>query len=126
MNRTHEPSPSVKPHAATAPAMGFIFVMLILTLAGMWRRPTAIYPVHPQSTHTQVNINTADAYELSLLPEIGFALANRIIEYRRSNHGFTSIDQLENVSGIGPITLDRVRPYVDTRSSSPASLLPIR
>ena len=53
-----------------------------------------------------VNINTANALELELLQNIGPAKAARIIEYREQNGPFTSVDDLVQVSGIGPKTLE--------------------
>jgi competence protein ComEA len=59
-----------------------------------------------------VNVNVATAAELELLPEIGPALAQAIIEYRTSNGPFTTIEELLDVPGIGPATLDAVRELV--------------
>ena len=59
-----------------------------------------------------VNINTASADRLILLPGIGPAYAERIISYRKENGPFTSVDELENVKGIGKKKLARLRPFV--------------
>jgi competence protein ComEA len=59
-----------------------------------------------------VNINSASAVELEALPGIGEVLAATIVEYRTQNGPFTSVDQLEDVSGIGPATLDEIRDQV--------------
>ncbi|CCO07900.1 helix-hairpin-helix domain-containing protein [Desulforamulus hydrothermalis] len=48
-----------------------------------------------------VNINTAGVAELDTLPGIGPALAERIIQYRQANGPFQTIEDLQNVSGIG-------------------------
>lgn len=58
-----------------------------------------------------IDINTADARQLAELPGIGDTLAGRIIDYRLANGAFTSIDQLDNVKGIGPKTIEELRPY---------------
>ncbi len=56
-----------------------------------------------------VNINTASASELDSLPGIGPTYAERIIEYRESNGGFSSIDELKNIKGIGDKTFDKLK-----------------
>lgn len=60
----------------------------------------------------QVNINTADKSELETLPGIGSAKAEAILNYRRSNGPFQSVDQLLEVDGIGEKLLDQLRAYV--------------
>ena len=51
-----------------------------------------------------VSINTAAETELDTLPGIGPVLAAAIVEWRTQNGGFSSIEQLQEVSGIGPAT----------------------
>jgi competence protein ComEA len=48
-----------------------------------------------------ININRATAGELDGLPGIGPVLASRIIDYRKANGPFASVDDLQKVSGIG-------------------------
>ncbi|WP_217132026.1 ComEA family DNA-binding protein [Leucobacter chinensis] len=59
-----------------------------------------------------VNLNSADAAALETLPRIGPALAARIIEWRDANGGFRSVDDLMNVSGIGPKVFAELRDLV--------------
>ncbi len=59
-----------------------------------------------------ININTASATELEALPGIGEVLAATIVQYRTENGPFASVDQLEDVSGIGPSTLEDIRDLV--------------
>ncbi len=59
-----------------------------------------------------VNINTAGATELEALPGIGEVLAATIVAYRDEHGPFVSVDQLEDVSGIGPSTLEEIRDLV--------------
>ena len=59
-----------------------------------------------------VNINTASLEELRTLKGLGPTKAYAIIAYRNAHKGFKSIDELDNVPGIGPATLARVRDYV--------------
>jgi competence protein ComEA len=56
-----------------------------------------------------ININTADAELLAELPGIGPSRAGAIIDERDANGEFTSAEDLERVSGIGPATVDRIR-----------------
>ncbi|MCP8466579.1 ComEA family DNA-binding protein [Pseudomonas sp. ZM23] len=57
-----------------------------------------------------VNINTADAQELQAsLKGVGKVKAEAIVEYRKANGPFTSVDQLLEVKGIGKATLERNR-----------------
>lgn len=59
-----------------------------------------------------VNINTATVAELDVLPGVGPATAQRIVDHREAHGPFTSIDQLIDVSGIGAKTLERLRDLV--------------
>ncbi len=67
-----------------------------------------------------VNINTATAAELELLPGVGPAKARAILEARRENGGFESVDELEEVKGIGPAALERLRPFARTSGKTTA------
>lgn len=59
-----------------------------------------------------VNINSAGLDEFQRLPGIGPAYAQRIVDYRTEHGRFTSVEQLDNVTGIGPKTLEKLRPFV--------------
>ncbi len=59
-----------------------------------------------------VNVNTAQASQLELLPRIGPSISQRIIEFREGNGPFESVDELQAVRGIGERTLELMRPYV--------------
>jgi competence protein ComEA len=61
---------------------------------------------------TLVNINTADEPTLETLNGVGPVLAAAIMQYRTEHGPFTSIDQLDEVSGIGPATLEDLRSQV--------------
>jgi competence protein ComEA len=59
-----------------------------------------------------VDVNRADWPELAQLPDIGESLARRIVESRRERGPFLDHDELRRVRGIGPKTLERIRPYL--------------
>ncbi len=65
-----------------------------------------------------VNINTADADQLQLLPKVGPALAGRIIDYREANGPFRTVDEIVAVKGIGDRSLERLEPYLATNGAT--------
>lgn len=64
------------------------------------------------SADGRLSLSTATAAELESLPGIGPALAARIITWREANGPFTSVEALDEVSGIGPSILSQVRSLV--------------
>jgi competence ComEA-like helix-hairpin-helix protein len=59
-----------------------------------------------------VSINEIGAEDLRLIPGISTRLAKRIIDYRRDHGPFETWHRLQSVHGIGPKTLEKLRPYV--------------
>jgi competence ComEA-like helix-hairpin-helix protein len=73
-------------------------------------RPTAL---DPEKVLTKaLDLNKADAVQLSQVPEIGAKLAPAIVAYRQSRGGFGSVEELLNVPGIGTKKLERIREWV--------------
>jgi competence protein ComEA len=64
------------------------------------------------SAASSVNVNTATVEELTALPGIGEKRAQAIVEARKQKGGFKSVDELEEVKGIGPANLEKLRPYL--------------
>ena len=59
-----------------------------------------------------VNINTASAQELAMLPGIGEVFAQNITAYREANGNFLTPEELLNVEGIGPSRLEAILDYI--------------
>jgi competence protein ComEA len=62
----------------------------------------------------KVNINSADASQLALLPRVGPSIAQRIVEHRKQNGPFKKAEDLMLVRGIGEKTYELLKPYVAT------------
>jgi len=62
----------------------------------------------------RININTAPADSLEILPGIGPALAIRIVEYRNTYGNFDSIRDIIEVRGIGPATFGELKDLIST------------
>lgn len=65
-----------------------------------------------------VNINTADAEQLQLLPRVGPSLAQRIIDFRQAHGPFGGVDELVAVKGIGERSLETLEPYVTVEGAT--------
>lgn len=95
-------------------------VLLMLLLAAVLIGATT----HPQkrraigmsdgreATGLRINVNTADAATLSLLPGVGPGIADHIIEARQGGTVFRSTDDLEDVKFIGHKLITRIGPWV--------------
>lgn len=59
-----------------------------------------------------VNINTADASQLALLPRVGPSVSERILQFREDNGPFKSAEDLMLVRGIGEKTFALLEPHV--------------
>jgi competence protein ComEA len=66
----------------------------------------------PSSDQALVNLNTADRATLETLPGVGPVTAESILSWREQHGGFTSVDELLEVDGIGDATLADLAPLV--------------
>lgn len=65
-----------------------------------------------QNFDIPVNINRAGLSEIEALPYLGIQRAKDIIEYRKKNGLFKSLEELTNISGIGAKTLEKLKPLI--------------
>lgn len=88
-------------------------VMLEADATGNWKKvdPNAD-PTPSDIVPTLVNVNTANESELETLPGIGNTKAKAIVKYRSRHGNFNTIDDMNNVPGIGPATIDLFKAYV--------------
>ena len=84
----------------------FTLAIVLLSLS------TLAFAAEPGAASGVVNINTADASQLALLPRIGEKAAQRIIEYRTEHGPFKKPTDLMQVKGIGAKTFDGLSSYV--------------
>jgi competence protein ComEA len=80
----------------------------------------ATRPAGEPSASALLNLNTATVAQLEALPGIGRATADRIIEYRDKSGGFTKIEELMNVRGIGEKNFLRLKPLITVSPAAPA------
>jgi competence protein ComEA len=124
-------TPAKPPALSTWPAgaqfaLGFVVIAGIFFLLGRWSldwnrfAPAPIAAVEREVP--ALDLNRATKAELRLIPGLGDALAQRVIDQRERAGPFKSVDELRQVSGIGPKTLERLRPRLFVTSESFVSM----
>jgi len=66
----------------------------------------------PLAPGERIDLDNADVTEITRLPRVGPALAQRIVAWRTEHGLFGSLDRLDSVPGIGPKLLEAIRPFV--------------
>jgi len=92
-----------------------IFVMTCSILAqnkAVQKQEKAQVQQVQQSEQAKLNINTATQADLEKLPGIGPALAERIIKYREEHGPFKTIDEIQNVKGIGKKKFETIKDLI--------------
>jgi competence ComEA-like helix-hairpin-helix protein len=84
----------------------FTLAIVLLSLS------TLAFAAEPAAASGVVNINSADASQLALLPRVGEKAAQRIIEYRTEHGPFKKATDLMQVKGIGAKTFEGLSSYV--------------
>lgn len=75
----------------------------------------ASHPPVIGTSDLRLDLNRASSAELTDLPGIGPALAERIVRFRGERGGFQSVDELQEIPGIGPATVEKIRNRVRIR-----------
>jgi competence protein ComEA len=73
------------------------------------------------SAWAAVDLNTATQAELETVKGIGPVKAKAILEYRKKNGNFKSVDELDNVPGFGKKTVDAVKKEVSVGTATAAA-----
>ena len=94
-----------------------ILLLTILGVSWLWQRgflrsAPAIQHTDKKRPPQPIDLNSADGWELQLLPHIGEKRAPEIIKLRKRLHGFTSVDQLTEIPGITRGKVDEMREFV--------------
>jgi competence protein ComEA len=95
--------------------LGVIALALLALGWGLLDSPpsaTALWSEARRDGPQIIDLNRASAEELTALPGIGPVLAERIVRHRLVHGPFRSLEDVLQVPGIGPRTLEGLRPYV--------------
>ena len=66
----------------------------------------------PLLSGERIDLDRADVTEITRLPRVGPALAQRIVAWREQHGSFGTLARLDSVPGVGPHLLEALRPYV--------------
>lgn len=98
--------------------IGFAILSLALLSVHAWRigrggmETVVIDRLPKRDLEFQIDINRATWVEWMQLEDVGEILARRIVTDREENGPFKSVDDVQRVKGIGPVTLKKIRPHL--------------
>jgi competence protein ComEA len=91
--------------------LAVVAVFMLIALPVIAAEPAAPAKKAP-GLEGQININTATAEQLVLLPGVGKKTADAIIEFRTKNGNFKAVDDIAKVKGIGAQKLEKIKKYL--------------
>lgn len=97
-------------------AAALLLLSACLGLGFSVRRPVASAGAPPLVEATLIDVNSADAAHLEMLPRIGPKLGARIVQERAAHGPYRDLDDLQRVRGIGPRTVDLLRGRAEARA----------
>ncbi len=87
-------------------------IALVLTFALVATAMAAFANAAPAAPAGVVNLNTADAAQLQLLPRVGAKAAQRIVDFRKAHGNFAKTTDLMQVKGFGEKRFQALAPYL--------------
>jgi competence protein ComEA len=106
----NSPPPAPLPRSAQYALAACVVLLLGLLLyrgygSGIGTRPT-------ETASLRFDLNRAERTDFEQIPGVGPKLAQAIVDHRAEKGQFRSLDQLQDVKGVGPATFDKVRPFL--------------
>lgn len=115
--------------------------VMVALAAGMWLRPRPAWAAPPsvaaavaepdgearavrKAASGKLNLNTATVEQLQMLPGVGPAKAERIVDYRTRHGGFRRVAELRRVRGFGAKTLKKLERFLDVKGETTLSASP--
>ena len=124
MSNSSRKEPPGRPHwllrRADQAAVAILVLVALAAAVGWWvsqgglqGRLIEVERAQPRTAAFQLDVNTASWPELAQLPGIGDKISKRIVESRETDGPFLDHEDLaRRVKGIGPKTLENIRPYL--------------
>lgn len=94
-------------------------LLVIVSLAAVPAR--AGNPAAAGDVSGVINVNSASAEQIAFLPRVGIKLAERVVEYRKSNGPFKKIEDLMEVKGVGEKLFVTLKPHLTVSGTTTLS-----
>lgn len=117
-------SEAAPPSSRVSRLIAVLGAVLLAALA--WKAYSPHFGARPTERATAakpVNLNAADRAELLQIPGVGPAMVDTILAHRQKHGRFESLDELDTLPGIGPKTVEKLRPWLAIGPGSPRTLV---